>query len=36
MRTVWVTREHRAPRWLDVRVQSVGELRRHADRFARR
>jgi putative hydrolase of the HAD superfamily len=27
MRTVWVTREHRAPRWLDLRVRSVGELR---------
>jgi putative hydrolase of the HAD superfamily len=35
MRTVWVTREHRSPRWLDLRVQSVGELRRYVDRFLR-
>lgn len=34
MRTVWVTHEHRAPAWLDLRLRSVGELRRHVDRLA--
>jgi putative hydrolase of the HAD superfamily len=33
MGTVWVTREHRTPRWLDVRVRSVGELRQYVDWF---
>ncbi|MCX7891023.1 MAG: pyrimidine 5'-nucleotidase [Burkholderiales bacterium] len=36
MKTVWVTREPRSPAYVDVRVASVGALRRLADDLARR
>jgi putative hydrolase of the HAD superfamily len=35
MRTVWVSRESRSPRYVDVKVPSVGRLRRLADDLAR-
>ena len=35
MRTVWVTREARSPSWVDVKVASVGALRRITDDLAR-
>ncbi len=34
MKTVWVTREARSPAWVDVRVTSVGALRRYPDDLA--
>jgi putative hydrolase of the HAD superfamily len=34
MKTVWVTREARSPSWVDVRVTSVGALRRCVDDLA--
>ncbi len=34
MKTVWVTRESRSPSWVDVRVTSVGALRRCVDDLA--
>ena len=34
MKTVWVTRERRAPRYVDVRIANLGELRRALPQLA--